>query len=151
MKHALRLMLALTVATMALPAPVAHAQIPTSPQIPTTFTIPTGFHFVNSRYFYYFDDDGWGYMAVQFLPQAALNTALPAVLVFLTRNGRLVSGTGISFGNYLFFSIPTVANGFADAEFFQGQFNGWGSHFRGGNPTLQGPFFLQPGPEPTGG
>jgi hypothetical protein len=132
MRRALHLLaVALTLATSALLAPVAHAD-PAPPQLPSQ---PQSFFFLPSGTNYkYYDSDGWGTLNVTNAGYG-YGTGVQLIKVQLKQNGNTFYGSGISYGGLLVFTMSDYV--------FQVEPTGWGSYHPSGNPYNQTWFWLQ--------
>jgi len=136
MRHSLRLMaLALTVATTALLAPVAHAD-PPPPQLPSQ-TPMLLFDQSGGTNYYYWDNDGWAALNVKMVA-SGYATGTPLINCKLSQNGHTFYGSGVSSGSYLFFTMNDYV--------FQVSPPGYGSYYPVGNPNKQRYFWIAPVP-----
>src|SRR6266508_4426362 len=122
MRRALHMLaVALTLATTALIAPIAHADPPV-PQLPSQ---PQAFFFFpgGGTDYWYYDNDGWGTLKVT-NAGTGYGTGVQLIKVQLKQNGGTISGSGISYGGLLVFTLANYV--------FQVYPTGWGSYHYSG-------------------
>src|SRR5262245_18071449 len=143
MRRTLRLMaLALTVASAAFLAPVAHAQDPQLPDLsapPAADALPAPdaqpfFNPGNSTDYAYYDSDGWGTLNVSSV-YGAYGTGLPLIKCKLQQNGHSLYASGIYYNGYMIYCISNYV--------FQCHPTGYGSYHQAGSPNYQKAFYLK--------